>query len=144
MELSDPFKALYVIKLRNVKKLCTLPHSICVNSHNEIQLLIYNIINRLAFILDTDYISVYVIQMDLMLEKFKVISSDIAYLLTNNINWDVAPCSLVERYQTCAATSQKTVAVMRNSSVGQWCCWKIEVSWDMTLCCWVPISRRFE
>jgi hypothetical protein len=82
--------------------------------------------------------------MDILLEKFKVKSSDNGYLLMNNINWDVSPCSLGERYHAFAATSQKTVAVMRNSRVGQWCCWKINVSWDMTLCRWVPIFRRFE
>jgi len=99
--------------------------------------------NRVAFILDNDYISVCEIQMALLFEKFKVKSTAIAYFLMNNINWDVAPCSVVERYQIFASTSQKTVAV-RNSSVGQWRCWKFKVSWDMTLCRWVPISRRFE
>ena len=62
----------------------------------------------------------------------------------HNITWDVALCSLVERYQTFAATSQKPAADMRYSSVLQWFCWKIKVSWDMTLCRSVPFSRRFE
>jgi len=69
---TDPFKALYVIKLRNIKKLYTLSYNICVNSHNKIRLLIYNIISRLAFILDTDYISVYAIQMDFCLKSLKL------------------------------------------------------------------------
>ena len=72
-----------------------------------------------------------------MLQKFKIKSTDIAYLLMNNINWDVAQWSLGERYQTFAANSHTTV------SVGLCCCWKIKsfLGYDVSLGDYFPALR---